>query len=145
MWKQYSKYTSSLFTQVLNMFWFAETFHITCECECATYARATLAKRQFFVNRTFVKFDRNLLNVGKLCTNFGKICANFTYKQYIRSVLEYTSPAFAPNLATKHHNTLQTIQNNALRIITGWTQTTPIYSIDKLNKCFVLSIFSFYI
>ena len=47
------------------------------------------------------------------------------YKQYICSVLEYASPAWAPNLATNQHNTLKTIQNNALRIITGCTQTTP--------------------
>ena len=47
------------------------------------------------------------------------------YKQYIRSVLEYASPAWAPNLASTHHNTLQTTQNNALRIITGCKQTTP--------------------
>ena len=33
--------------------------------------------------------------------------------------------SWAPNLAITHHNTLQTIQNNALRIITGCTQTTP--------------------
>ena len=39
--------------------------------------------------------------------------------------MEYASPAWAPNLAITHHNTLQTIQNNALRIITGCTQTTP--------------------
>ena len=39
--------------------------------------------------------------------------------------MECTSPALAPNLAITHHNTLQTIQNNALRIITGCTQTTP--------------------
>ena len=47
------------------------------------------------------------------------------YKQYICSVLEYASPAWAPNLAITHHNTLQTIQNSTLRIITGCTQTTP--------------------
>ena len=41
------------------------------------------------------------------------------------SVLEYASPAWAPNLAITHHNTLQIIQNNALRIITRCTQTTP--------------------
>ena len=35
------------------------------------------------------------------------------------------SPAWAPNLAITRHNTLQTIQNNALQIITGCTQTTP--------------------
>ena len=59
-------------------------------------------------------------------TDFGQHKETLTliYKQYICSVLEYTSPGWAPNLATAHHNTLQTIQNNALRIITGCTQTT---------------------
>ena len=46
------------------------------------------------------------------------------YKQNISSVLEYASPAWAPNLAITHHNALQTIQKNTLRIITGCTQTT---------------------
>ena len=36
-------------------------------------ARATLAKQPFVVNPTFVKFDRNLLNKGKICPNCGKI------------------------------------------------------------------------
>ena len=60
-------------------------------------------------------------------TDFGQHKETLTliYKQYIRSVLEYASPAWAPNLATNHHNTLQIIQNNALQIITGCTQTTP--------------------
>ena len=56
-------------------------------------------------------------------TDFGQQKETLTliYKQYIRSVLEYVSPAWAPNLAITHHNTLQTIQNNTLRIITGCT------------------------
>ena len=59
-------------------------------------------------------------------TDFGQQKETLTliYKQYIRSVLEYASPAWVPNLAITHH-TIQTIQNNALRIITGCTQTTP--------------------
>ena len=60
-------------------------------------------------------------------TDFGQHKETLTliYKQYTRSVLEYASPAWAPNLATTHHNVQQTKQNNALRIITGCTQTTP--------------------
>ena len=38
--------------------------------------------------------------------------------------IEYASPAWAPNLSVSHYNTLQTIQNKALRIITGCTQTS---------------------
>ena len=60
-------------------------------------------------------------------TGFGQQKETLTliFKQYIRSVWEYASPAWAPNLAITHHNTLQTIENNALRIITGCTQNTP--------------------
>ena len=45
-------------------------------------------------------------------TDFGQHKETLTmiYKQYIRSVLEYASPAWPPNLATTHHNTQQTIQ-----------------------------------
>ena len=47
------------------------------------------------------------------------------YKQYIRSVMSYASPAWSPTTSNTHHNTLQTIQNKALRISTGCTKTTP--------------------
>ena len=47
------------------------------------------------------------------------------YKQYIRSVMDYASPAWAPDLSRTHLNTLQTTQNKALKIITGCTQTSP--------------------
>ena len=36
-------------------------------------ARATLATRLLLVNPTFVKFDRNLQNLGKICPNWGQI------------------------------------------------------------------------
>ena len=39
--------------------------------------------------------------------------------------MDYASPAWAPNLTETHLNTLQTIQNRALKIITGCTKTTP--------------------
>ena len=47
-------------------------------------------------------------------TDFGQHKETLTliYKQHILLVLEYVSPAWAPNLAITHHNTLQTIQNN---------------------------------
>ena len=43
-----------------------------------TYARATLAKRPFVVNPTFVKFDRNLLNLGQIWLEFNRISPNMT-------------------------------------------------------------------
>ena len=41
--------------------------------------------------------------------------------------MEYASPAWAANLAITHHNTIQTIQNNALRTITGWFVTLRLH------------------
>lgn len=41
------------------------------------------------------------------------------YKQCMRSVIKYTSPAWAPKLATTHLRTSKSIQNRVLRIITG--------------------------
>lgn len=38
------------------------------------------------------------------------------YKQYIRSVLNYASPAYSPTLANADLPKLQTIQNKALKI-----------------------------
>ena len=38
--------------------------------------------------------------------------------------MDYASPAWASNLAQTHHTTLQTLQNRALKTITGCTQTT---------------------
>jgi len=48
--------------------------------------------------------------------------------------MEYASPAWAPNLTATHHNTLQTIQNKALKIIIGCTQTTPTDHIHQETK-----------
>ena len=87
---------------------------------------------------TSLSFKDHIHNIKQKCTHrlntlctltrtdFGQHRETLTliYKQYICSVLEYASPAWAPNLAITHHNTLQTIQNNALGIITGCTQTT---------------------
>jgi len=69
-------------------------------------------------------------------TTFGhdKETTTTVYKQYIRSVMEYASPAWAPNLTATHHNTLQTVQNRALKIITGCTQTTPTDHIHQETK-----------
>ena len=39
--------------------------------------------------------------------------------------MDYASPAWASNLAQTHLNTLQTIQNKALKTITGCTATSP--------------------
>ena len=44
------------------------------------------------------------------------------------------NPAWASNLTKKHYNTLQTIQNKALKIITGCTATTPIDHLHHETK-----------
>ena len=69
-------------------------------------------------------------------TTFGhnKETTTNVYKQFIRSVMEYASPAWASNLAETHYKTLQTIQNKALKIITGCTATTPTDHIHQETK-----------
>ena len=56
-------------------------------------------------------------------TSFGQSHESlaYVYKTCIRTMISYASPARAPCTSTTHINTLQTIQNSALRIITGWT------------------------
>ena len=51
---------------------------------------------------------------------------SLVYRQCIRTLLEYSSPAWYPPLSETNRTSLQTIQNHALRIITGCTLMTPI-------------------
>ncbi|XP_076029826.1 uncharacterized protein LOC143018351 [Oratosquilla oratoria] len=88
---------------------------------------------------TSMSFKQHLTNIKNKCTprlnalksitgtTFGQNKeTNITiYKQCIRSVMNYASPAWAPNLSETHHNTLQIIQNKALKTITGCTNTSP--------------------
>lgn len=46
------------------------------------------------------------------------------YKQYMSSIMECASPAWILNFATTHFRTLQTIQNRAIKIISGCTSMT---------------------
>lgn len=48
--------------------------------------------------------------------------------------MDYGSLAWASNLAETHHNTLQTIENKALRINRGCTTTTPTGHLHHENK-----------
>lgn len=61
-------------------------------------------------------------------TTFGqhKETLIIVYKQYIRSTIDYSSPAWHPALSNTQLNKLQNTQNTAFRIILGCTQTTPI-------------------
>lgn len=56
------------------------------------------------------------------------------FKQYIRSIIDYASPAWHPAISLTQINKLQTIQNTALRIILGSTQTTPIEHLHAETK-----------
>ena len=56
------------------------------------------------------------------------------YKQFIRPVLEYASPAWCSELAPTHMAALQRTQNAALRIATGCVRSTPIPHIHAESK-----------
>jgi hypothetical protein len=49
-----------------------------------------------------------------------------TYKQFVRPVLEYASPAIAPPMSLNSINKLQKVQNKCMRIATGCVRSTPI-------------------
>jgi len=73
---------------------------------------------------------RTRLNVLRALTNtsFGHSKEDITqiYKQYIRPILSYAHIAWQPDTADTHVEKLQTTQNTALRIATGYTKTSPI-------------------
>ena len=56
------------------------------------------------------------------------------YKQYIRPVLEYASPAWCPDLSLTHMLALQRTQSAALRIATGCVRSTPIPHLHAETK-----------
>ena len=69
-------------------------------------------------------------------TTFGQSQESLTalYKQYVRPVLSYCSPAWAPDLAQTHMQTLQRTQNAALRIATGCVRSTPVAHLHAESK-----------
>ena len=48
------------------------------------------------------------------------------YLQYIRPALEYASPSWSPWISETNMNTLQRVQNDALRAVVGSTATCPV-------------------
>merc|ERR1711888_329967 len=70
------------------------------------------------------------LNVLKAltATTFGQQKESIVnlYKQFIRPVISYASMAWSADLADTHSETLQRVQNSALRIATGCARSTPI-------------------
>jgi hypothetical protein len=85
------------------------------------------------VNNTNIRLN-SLWALGG--TKFGKNKETLapTYKQFIRTVLAYASPAWAPALSNTNIQKLQTLQNKALRIVTGCTQSTPIKHLHAVTK-----------
>jgi len=73
---------------------------------------------------------RGKLNVMKALspTVFGhsKESQTALYKQFVRPVLTYASPAWATDLARSHMKVIQWTQNAALRIATGCVRSTPM-------------------
>ena len=128
MWHQLSPQSPSSPTTQKNI-----TLQLTLDNTAIPHKQST--KILGVTYDTSLSFKDHIHDIKQKCTHrlntlsgtdFGQQKETLTliYKQYIHSVLEYASPAWAPNLAITHHNTLQTIQN-ALGIITGCTQTTP--------------------
>jgi hypothetical protein len=81
---------------------------------------------------------RSRLNVLKALssTTFGhsKESQTALYKQFVRPVLSYASPAWAPDLARTHMEKLQRTQNVALRIATGCCRSTPLAHLHAESK-----------
>src|SRR5678815_5089013 len=61
-----------------------------------------------------------------------------TYKQLLRTNINYASPAWFPALSKFNSKKLQITQNTALRIITECTKTTPIQHLH--DETYILHI-----
>ena len=59
---------------------------------------------------------------------------NITYKTITRPILEYTSTIWSPIISNTNMNKLQTIQNSALRTITGCTLDTNTHHLHTETK-----------
>ena len=57
-----------------------------------------------------------------------------TYKQYVRPIIEYASPAWSPIISDTNLLKLQRVQNEALRCATGHTRDTNIVHIHRETK-----------
>ena len=59
---------------------------------------------------------------------------NITYKTIVRPILEYASTIWSPIISNTNTNKLQTIQNSALRTITGCTLDTNVHHLHTEAK-----------
>ena len=98
---------------------------------------------------TFGKHATNTRNSADIKMNVMKALASHSngcskenlktlYKQSIRPTLAYASPAWHSNLADTHKKRMQTAQNQALRLITGCTRSTPIPHLHHETKILIL-------
>ena len=87
--------------------------------------------------------SKSRLNVLKAltATTFGQQKESILnlYKQFLRPVISYSSMAWSPDLAPTHMDTLQRVQNSALRIATGCTKSTPITHLHAETKILPLN------
>ena len=69
-------------------------------------------------------------------THWGKSkeTLNITYKTIGRPILEYASTIWSPIISNTNTNKLQSIQNSALRTITGCTLDTNVYYLHTETK-----------
>ena len=69
-------------------------------------------------------------------THWGKSkeTLNITYKTIVRPILKYASTIWSPIISNTNTNKLQTIQNSALRTITGCTLDTNVHHLHIETK-----------
>ena len=67
-------------------------------------------------------------------------CRRSIYVAYVRSVMEYAAPAWAPFLSEARINRLEVIQNKAARLITGCARSTEVNSLLLESNLIPISV-----
>ena len=99
----------------------------------------------FDTMHTFTPHVNNTINTAKSKINLMKCVAgnnwgqsketlSMTYKALARSTLEYAIPVWSPIISETCWSKLQVVQNQALRVITGCMQITPIVHLHRETK-----------
>ena len=99
----------------------------------------------FDTMHTFTPHINNTITKAKSKINLMKTVAgntwgqskemlSITYKALARSTLEYAIPVWSPIISSTCWTKLQTVQNQALRVITGCLQMTPIVHLHRETK-----------
>jgi len=104
---------------------------------CAGTSRAQLLV-PWYCRRTIERVSRSSPFKFKALssTSFGYSQESQTalYKRFVRPVLSYASPAWAPDLAPVHMKVMQRTQKAALRIASGCVQSTPTAHLHAETK-----------